>query len=119
MLRTGSTRESNEGLRKSSIRKNDEVIVLSGKDRGKKGRVLRVSPSKGTAVVERVNLVKKHTRKNPQKNQSGGILEKEAPIQLSKLMVVCPNCSKPSRLGSKQTGEGRSRVCKHCGTELQ
>ena len=115
-----TTAKTNEGARKSSIRKNDEVVVLSGRDRGKKGKVLRVSPSKGTAVVERVNLVKKHTRKNPQKNQQGGILEREAPIRLSKLMVVCPSCSKPTRVGAKATADGeRSRVCKHCGTELQ
>lgn len=118
MLRT-STKKNETGLRKSSIRKNDEVVVLSGKDRGKTGKVLRVEPSKGTAIVERVNLVKKATRKNPQKNQSGGILEKEAPIRLEKLQVVCPNCSKPTRVASSGSGEDRARACKKCGAELK
>ena len=118
MLRT-STKSKTTGLRKSSIRKNDEVVVLSGKDRGKHGKVLRVTPAKGTAIVERVNLVKKATRKNPQKNQSGGILEKEAPIRLEKLQVICPSCSKPTRVGSTGSGEDRSRACKKCGTELK
>ena len=105
---------------KTSIRKNDEVVVLSGKDRGKKGKVLRVIPSKGTAVVERINMLKKHTRKNPQKNQSGGILEREAPISLGKLQVVCPSCGKPTRIGTTTTGDGeRSRVCKNCESELK
>jgi large subunit ribosomal protein L24 len=119
MLRTTKQREQ-EKPRKSSIRKNDEVVVLAGKDRGKKGRVLRVIPSKGTAIVERVNMLKKHTRKNPQKNQQGGILEKEAPIHLAKLMVICPGCSEPTRVGSRVDSEGsRERVCKHCGAELK
>ena len=112
-------KQNEEPPRKSSIRKNDEVVVLSGKDRGKKGKVLRVIPSKGTAVVERINLLKKHTRKNPQKNQSGGILEREAPIALSKLMLVCPSCGKPSRTGVKHANDGeRTRVCKSCKSDL-
>ena len=116
-----ATKKQRDTVRvKTSIRKNDEVVVLSGKDRGKKGKVLRVIPSKGTAVVERVNLLKKHTRKNPQKNQQGGILEREAPISLGKLQVVCPSCDKPTRIGSKTTADGeRSRVCKNCETELK
>lgn len=111
---------STEGLTKSRIRKGDEVVVLSGKDKGKKGKVLRVDLSTGKAVVERVNLFKKHTRPNPQKNQQGGILEREAPISLSKLMLVCPGCDKPSRVGVSVSAEGeRSRVCKKCSAELK
>lgn len=119
MLRTSKAKKA-EPQGKSRIRKNDEVVVLSGKDRGKKGKVLRVMTSKGTAIVERVNMLKKHTRRNPQKNQQGGILEREAPINLAKLMIVCPSCSKPTRVGAHVAPDGdRSRVCKHCGTELK
>lgn len=112
--------QSGEALRKSRIRKGDEVVVLAGKDRGKKGRVLRVDLGSGKAVVERVNLLKKHTRPNPAKNQQGGILEREAPIQLSNLMLVCPGCDKPTRVGTSVSEEGeRNRVCKKCGAELK
>src|SRR2546423_4732806 len=97
---------------KSHLRKGDTVVVLSGKDRGKQGKVLRVNPSKGTAIVERVNLGKKHTRANPQRNVKGGILERETPIKISKLQVVCPSCGEPTRTG-KHVGEaGSARYCK-------
>ena len=100
------------------IRKGDTVVVLSGKDRGKQGKVLRVNPAKGTAIVERVNFFKKHTRPNPQKNIQGGILEREAPIKLTKLQVVCPSCNTPTRTGSHRTDEGSKRFCKQCETEM-
>lgn len=103
---------------KANIKKNDEVVVISGKDRGKKGKVLRVLPTKGTAIVERVNFARKHQRPNPQKNVKGGILEREAPIRLSNLMVVCPSCGEPARLGRKVTDLGTVRFCKKCNTEL-
>jgi large subunit ribosomal protein L24 len=120
MLRTTKSRQSAPVARKTNIKKNDEVVVLSGKDRGKQGKVLRVIPSKGTAIVERVNFTKKHTRKNPQKNVQGGILEREAPIALAKLQVVCPSCGKPTRIGSHRDKDGtRSRVCKNCEAELK
>ena len=111
-------RRTVEAPRKIHVRKNDQVVVLSGKDRGKKGKVLRVNPSKGTAIVERVNFTKKHTRKNPQKNVQGGILERESPIHVSKLMVVCPSCSEPTRIASQVTDEGSVRTCKKCEAEL-
>lgn len=72
------------------IKKNDQVKVLAGRDAEAVAKVLRVHPADGTAIVERVNLIKKHTRPNPQKQVQGGVLEREAPIALSKLMVVCP-----------------------------
>jgi large subunit ribosomal protein L24 len=103
---------------KAHVRKNDQVVVLSGRDRGKRGKVLRVHPDKGTAIVERVNFTKKHTKKNPQKNVQGGILEREAPIQISKLMVVCPSCSEPTRVGSRSSEDGNLRVCQKCEAEL-
>ena len=101
------------------VRKNDEVLVVAGKDRGKRGKVLRVFPSTGKAIVERVNFSRKHTKANPQKNIKGGILEREVPIQVSNLKVVCPSCGEPTRLGAKRTEDGSvSRVCKKCDTEF-
>jgi len=105
---------------KSNVKKNDQVLVTAGKNRGARGRVLRVlsaseeKPAK--AIVERVNMMKRHTRPNPNKGIQGGILEREAPISVSNLMVICPECGKPSRLGRKRLEDGRGqRVCKHCG----
>lgn len=103
---------------KPHVKKNDTVLVLTGKDRGKQGKVLRVNATKGTAVVERVNMMKKHTKPNPQKNVSGGILEREAPIKLSNLQVVCPSCDKPTRTGTHRTAEGAARYCRKCHTEM-
>ncbi len=103
---------------KPHVRKGDMVKVLSGKDRGKQGKVLRVSAAKGTAVVERVNFLKKHTRPNPQKNVAGGILEREAPIKLSNLQLICPSCNVPARTGYHRTEAGASRYCKKCNTEI-
>ena len=103
---------------KVHIRKNDQVVILSGKDRGKRGKVLQVYPAKHTAIVERANFTKKHTKKNPQKNVQGGILERESPIQISKLQVVCPSCSEPTRIAAKVTDEGTVRTCKQCDAEL-
>src|SRR5215210_4640090 len=91
---------------KPHLRKGDTVVVLSGKDRGKKGKVLRVNAGKGTAIVERVNFTKKHTRPNPGKNVKGGILERESPVNMAKLQVVCPSCNEPTRLGSHRKEDG-------------
>ncbi|MDI9613400.1 MAG: 50S ribosomal protein L24 [Acidobacteriota bacterium] len=97
------------------IKKNDMVYVLSGKDQGKTGKVLKVYRDKGRAVVEGVNYIQKHTRPNPQKNVKGGILPKEAPIHISNLMVVCKRCGKHARVGTSVTPDGRkARVCKNC-----
>lgn len=104
---------------KLKIKKNDQVVVLSGRDAGVTGKVLRVDSKKGAAIVERVNLVKKHTRANPQRQVQGGILEREAPISLAKLQVICPDCGKKTRLGRKRLEDGRGvRVCKKCGATL-
>src|SRR5207248_2019313 len=99
-----------EGPRlKSHVKKGDTVVVLAGKDRGKQGKVLRVNPAKGTAIVERVNLGKKHTRANPQKNIQGGILERETPIKIANLQVVCPSCGEATRTGKHRTEGGSTR----------
>jgi len=103
-------------MNKLKVKKNDQVLVTAGKDRGAKGRVLRVLAAEGRAIVERVNMMKRHTRPNPNKGIQGGILEREAPVQVSNLRVICPECGKPSRLGRKRLEDGRGvRVCKSCG----
>lgn len=96
------------------IRKNDSVYVLAGKDRGKSGRVFRVSPNKGTALVEGINYVKKHARKS-QANPQGGIMQKENPIQLSNLALFCKTCNKPAHAGFSVLADGtKTRFCKRC-----
>ena len=102
-------------MSKLNVKKNDQVLVKTGKDRGARGRVLRVLASEGKAIVERVNMIKRHTKPNPNKGIQGGILEREAPIRISNLNVICPECGKPSRLGRKRLEDGRGvRVCKQC-----
>jgi large subunit ribosomal protein L24 len=97
------------------VRRNDTVKVLAGKSKGRTGRVLRVYPAEGRAIVEGVNFVRKHTRANPQKNVQGGILEREAPIDASNLMVVCSECGRPTRVGHTIQDDGKKvRVCRRC-----
>jgi large subunit ribosomal protein L24 len=101
------------------VRKGDSVRVLTGKDRGKTGRVLRVIPDKKRAVVEGVAFIKRHTRPNPQKNVKGGVVEREASVHVSNLMVVCADCDKPVRAAHKVLEDGqRVRVCRKCGGTL-
>lgn len=89
------------------IKKGDQVIVLSGKDRGKKGKVLRVDRKTGKVLVERINMVKRHTRPNPSKGQTGGIVEREAPLAACKVAVVSPDAGKATRVGFKVLEDGR------------
>src|ERR1051325_1338811 len=99
----------------SPIRKNDNVLVITGRDRGKKGRVLRVIPAKGRVIVEGVNFIKRHTKANPQKNIKGGIVEREASLHASNVQIVCPDCGAPTRIGSRRLDDGRSvRFCRKC-----
>ncbi len=106
-------------IRGLHVRKNDTVVVLAGKSRGRTGRVLKVFPGEGRAIVEGVNFVKKHTRANPQKNILGGILERESPIDASNLMVVCPECGKPTRVGHAVLEDGKKvRSCRRCSGTL-
>ena len=98
-----------------AIRKNDSVIVITGRDRGTRGRVLRVLPEKRRVIVEGVNFIKRHTRPNPQKNIKGGIVEREAPLSASNVQLVCPECSNPTRVGRKLLDDGRRvRFCRKC-----
>jgi large subunit ribosomal protein L24 len=98
------------------IKKEDQVLVTAGRDRGKTGKVLRVFPEKKRAVVENINFVYRHTRANPQRNIKGGKVEKESPIHLSNLKVICRECGKATRVGFTQlSDEKKVRVCKKCG----
>jgi large subunit ribosomal protein L24 len=115
----GKAKFKEEHHGKTHIKKGDNVVVLSGKDRGKQGKVLRVIASKGTAIVERVGFQKKHTRANPQKNVKGGIMEREAPVRIEKLQVICPSCGEASRLGSRRNEEGAVRFCRNCDAALE
>jgi len=90
----------------SRLRKNDNVQVISGEYRGKTGRILKVFPEKNRAIVEGINVVKRHTKPNA-KNQQGGIVEKEASIHISNLMLVCPKTGKPTRLGKMVLEDGK------------
>jgi large subunit ribosomal protein L24 len=102
-------------LTASRIRKNDNVVVIAGRDRGKRGRVLRVLPAKGRLVVEGVNFIKRHTRPNPQRNVKGGIVEREAALSAANVQLVCPDCGAPTRLGSRRLDDGRRvRFCRKC-----
>ena len=102
-----------------AIRKGDNVRVMSGRDAGKNGRVLSINPRKNTVVVEHANIIKRHTRPNPAKNIKGGIVEKEGPIHVSNVMIVCSGCGKHARIGRNVLPDGsKVRVCKRCGTTL-
>jgi len=97
------------------VKSDDQVEVIAGKDKGRVGKVLRVDRKLNKAIVEKINMVKRHTKPN-QANQQGGILDKEAYITLSNLMVICPKCSKTSRVGSRILDDGtKIRFCKKCG----
>ena len=98
----------------STIKKKDKVVVLSGKNKGKQGEVLKVFPATKTAIVAKVNFVKRHKRAT--QTDPGGILEKEAPMNLAKLMLICPKCSQPNRPKSDTLSDGKKvRVCRKCG----
>ena len=106
-------------MKKPRLRKNDLVVVLSGKDRGKQGKVLRIDPRKRRVIVERINLIKKHVRPNPGKNIAGGISEKEAPIHISNVMLVDPDQNKGTRVGRRRDARGDfERFAKKSGAAL-
>jgi large subunit ribosomal protein L24 len=100
------------------IRQNDTVKVITGRDKGKEGRVLRVFPDDAKILVEHVMLVKKHVRPNPQRNIKGGIAEQESRIAISNVQLVCGTCG-PVRVGREIRGDQKVRVCKKCGTTLE
>ena len=100
------------------IKKDDTVVVLSGKDRGKRGKVLSVMPKSDKVIVENVSMVSRH-RKPRKQGEEGGIIKMETPIYASKVMRVCPKCDKPTRAGHVVSADGtKSRVCKKCGASI-
>lgn len=105
-------------MNKMSIKKGDEVVVLSGKDKGKQGKILATLPKSGKVVVEKINMVSRH-QKPRQQGEEGGIIKKEAPLYASKVMRVCPKCGKPTRPAHKILADGKKvRVCKKCSAEI-
>ena len=97
------------------IRRNDTVLVTSGKDRGKRGRVLKVLPARNRLIIEGVNLIKRHTRPNPRANIKGGIVEREGSLHASNVQLVCPECGAQARVGHRIFEDGRKvRICRRC-----
>jgi large subunit ribosomal protein L24 len=106
------------GETKTRIRKNDMVMVIAGRDRGKTGKVMRVLPERGRVVIERLNIVKRHSRPRGAASP-GGIVEKEAAIDLSNVMIFCDRCNAPVRVGVKVAADGeKTRICRRCGESV-
>ena len=102
-----------------SIRKGDNVKIIAGRDAGKTGRVLSINAKKNTVVVEHASIIKRHTRPNPGKNIKGGIVEKEGPVNVSNVLIVCTSCGKHTRIGHTVLPDGKKvRACRRCGTTL-
>ncbi len=100
------------------IRKDDQIMVIAGRERGKTGKVMKVIPDKGKVLVEKLNIVKRH-QKPSAKYKHGGIIEKEGPIAISNVMLLCEKCKGPVRAGKKMDGDKRVRYCKKCGEVLE
>lgn len=104
---------------KSRIKKDDKVMVMAGKDKGKVGKVLRVLVSKDRILIEKVNMAKRHTKGNPYQRTPGGIVEKEIPVHVSNVLVMCTACTKPTKIGYRFTDDGKKvRYCKKCNEQL-
>ncbi len=102
-------------MKQYRVHKDDKVMVVSGKDKGKIGKVLKVLRKKDRVLVEQVNMVKRHTKANPYLQQPGGIVEKETPIHVSNVMVMCDACANPTKVGYRYTEDGKKvRFCKKC-----
>ena len=111
------TKPRKQGEQGGIIKKDGLGVVLSGKDKGKQGKVLEVMPKDGKVIVEKINMVSRHTKPRKQGDQ-GGILQKEAPLYACKVQKVCPKCNKPTRIGHKVEGDKKVRICKKCGAEI-
>jgi large subunit ribosomal protein L24 len=108
-------------MSKMKIKKGDQVRIISGKEAGKTGKVLRVETVDHRVVLERLNMMKKHTKPNPKKNPQGGVIEREAPIAVSNVMLVCPACGQPTRVGYRLLEDGsKVRKCRRasCGKDI-
>ncbi|MFA7347425.1 MAG: 50S ribosomal protein L24 [Desulfurivibrionaceae bacterium] len=104
---------------KTHLKVNDQVEVIAGKDKGRVGKVIKVNANDGKAIVEKINMIKRHTKPS-QMNQQGGIIEKEAALDASNLMLICPKCSKTARLGKKILEDGsKVRICKKCNESVE
>lgn len=113
-------RETNAKPAPLGIRHGDTVKIIAGRSKGKTGKVLSVDPAKRRVTVEHANMIKRHTRPNPSKNIKGGILEKEGPINVSNVMLVCPGCGKHTRAGHTNLPNGEKvRVCRRCNTTFE
>ena len=107
-------------MNKMKIRKNDTVMVISGKDKGKSGKVLRVFPEKNSVIVEKLNFTKEFIRRDQSKNISGGIMEKEAPINISNVLLFCTECAQGVKVRSKRLDDGtRVRICSKCDITIE
>ena len=103
-----------------NIRRNDRVVIIAGKDRGKTGRVIEVHPRKGKVLVEGASVVRRHTKANSRRGVQGGILERESPIDVSNVMLICPHCAQSTRISHQILGDGaRIRTCKKCGAAIE
>jgi large subunit ribosomal protein L24 len=113
-------RETNVKPAPLGIRHGDTVKIMAGRSKGKTGKVLSVNPAKRRVTVEHANMIKRHTRPNPSKNIKGGILEKEGPMNVSNVMLVCPGCGKHTRVGHTKLPDGtKVRVCRRCNTTFE
>ena len=109
-----------QGTKRAKIKKNDQVIVIAGRDKGKRGRVLEVLPSEGKVKVEGAGLIKKHQRANPNNNRGGGIIEKEAYLNISNVQLIDPDSGKPTRVRYEVEGDGsKTRVAARSGSSLE
>jgi large subunit ribosomal protein L24 len=107
------------GTKRSKVKKNDQVVIIAGRDKGKRGRVLEVSPSNGKVKIEGVGMIKRHQRANPQANRSGGIIEKEAFINISNVQLIDPQSGKPTRVRYQKEGDSKIRVAASSGHSLE
>jgi len=106
-------------MKKYRIRKDDKVMVITGKDQGKVGKVLKILRKSDRVLVEKVNMVTRHVRPNPYRREPGGRVEKEMPLHVSNVMVVCSKCNSPTRVGFRTTEDGKKiRFCKKCNETL-
>jgi large subunit ribosomal protein L24 len=102
-----------------NVLREDTVLVIAGKERGKTGRVRQVLPKEGRVVVEGINVVKRHMKPRSATARQAGIIEKEAPLNVSNVQVICPKCNKPTRIGHAIVDGRKGRVCKHCGEQFE
>jgi large subunit ribosomal protein L24 len=103
-----------------NVKRNDRVMVIAGKDKGRSGRVIEVQPRKHKVLVEGINVVKRHMKADSRRGVQGGILDRESPIDVSNIMLICPHCSSPTRVGHQVLGDGkRIRACKKCGAAIE